>query len=278
MNGFVKAGVAASLVAISALAPTGAVAADLGDGWRGGSVKDGYVPTATHRTAGPCYLRGDVGYSVSTNADISWYSATTDADEVTGVSSGNKWMGEVGIGCGSGSRGWRGEVMFGYRGKFHSEGEPQLWIPDPLVPVPTNDPIHVSISSYTAMANLYYDFGNFRGFSPYVGAGIGGAYNVMDGVYFTENPLLVNTIAGDDKLAFAWQVMAGVGYQVSERVVLDFGYRYVDLGTAQSGRVDNAGFVNPRVEVDDLTAHEFKVGLRFHLGGAASHVVGEPMK
>jgi opacity protein-like surface antigen len=62
--------------------------------------------------------------------------------------------------------------------------------------------------------------------------------------------------------------MAGVGWQVSERVMLDFGYRYLDMGKAESGHVDNAGFWNPKVRLDDLTAHEFKFGLRFALGGA----------
>jgi opacity protein-like surface antigen len=70
--------------------------------------------------------------------------------------------------------------------------------------------------------------------------------------------------------------MAGVGWQVSERVTLDFGYRYLDMGKAESGHIDNAGFWNPKVRLDDLTAHEFKVGLRFAFGGggpAANHEV-----
>ena len=34
-------------------------------------------------------------------------------------------------------------------------------------------PLITTIESYTLMANFYYDFGNFRGFIPYAGAGIG---------------------------------------------------------------------------------------------------------
>ena len=59
--------------------------------------------------------------------------------------------------------------------------------------------------------------------------------------------------------------MAGVGWQVTERAVLDLGYRYIDMGKAESGNYDNAGFFNPKVRVDDITAHEFKVGLRYSL-------------
>jgi hypothetical protein len=40
------------------------------------------------------------------------------------------------------------------------------------------------------------------------------------------------------------------------------------MGSVTSGRVDNAGFVNPAVQIDDIAAHEIKVGLRYHFGGS----------
>jgi opacity protein-like surface antigen len=65
--------------------------------------------------------------------------------------------------------------------------------------------------------------------------------------------------------------MAGVSYQVSERVIFDAGYRYIDFGKAESSHVDSSGFTgNPAFRVDDLTAHEFKVGLRYYFGGGAA--------
>jgi opacity protein-like surface antigen len=64
--------------------------------------------------------------------------------------------------------------------------------------------------------------------------------------------------------------MAGVGYQITDRMTVDFGYRYLDMGKAESGTIDSAGFTNPRVRIDDLAAHEFKVGIRYSFGG------GEP--
>jgi opacity protein-like surface antigen len=63
--------------------------------------------------------------------------------------------------------------------------------------------------------------------------------------------------------------LAAQGF-VPDRIVLDVGYRYIDMGRAESGTIDTAGFTNPRVRLDDLTAHEFKVGIRFAFGG------GEP--
>ena len=116
------------------------------------------------------------------------------------------------------------------------------------------------------MVNLYKDLGKYGRVTPYVGAGVGVAMHKVDETFFTGNYALLNRIEGDESYSFAWSLMAGVGYQLTDRATLDFGYRYIDMGDAESGRVDNAGFVNPKVDIDDLAAHEIKIGLRFSLG------------
>lgn len=317
-----KAGFATAVLAVAALASP-AAAADLGGGYKGGSIKDGgYEPAhvAPRGPAGPCYFRGDLGYSFSRNPDVKWavtqqngvfdmagataagatgtYDAATNTytagagdpvgfdpnafysivnqylgDTVTGSSMENAFFGGAGIGCGSGSRGLRGEFMLGYTGHRKIDGQPMIWngpagplgvAPSPIV---NDDPLHTGVKSYTGMFNAYYDFGNFGGITPYLGAGVGASYNRMSEVWFTDNVNLPNRIEGDSKLSLAWSLMAGIGWQVSDRAVLDIGYRYMDYGKAQSGKIDSAGFVNPAVRIDDMTAHEIKVGLRYHFGG-----------
>lgn len=303
-----KAGIA--LAALTAAMAGNAHAADLG-GPSGGSIKDGGymapMPQVTRGPAGPCYFRADAGYSVSRDPSASWpVSETTWTDDgsgdgvitegelssallgdtVSNTSLDNSWFGEMGAGCGSGSRGFRGEVMLGVRGAKEFYGEPLFYNPGPAVgdpdgtapPADVEDPMHSSIKSYTAMVNLYKDLGNYGGFTPYLGAGIGAAYNVADDFYFTGNYNLPNRITGDKTLSFAWSLMAGVGYQVSDRAILDFGYRYIDLGKAGSENGDNIGQWNPRINIDDLTAHEFKVGLRYHFGSDCCAAEYAPMK
>lgn len=261
MKFILKASLASAVLAVAA---TGAVAADFGSYHSGGSIKDNYAPVPVRAAPGNCYFRGDVGYSLSSDPEVEWFTA--GGNNVRTLDYENTWLVEGGVGCGSGSRGIRGEFVFGYRGDRKFDGEPPA--------APPADPMHFNIKSYTAMFNVYKDIGNFRGMVPYVGAGIGVAYNQLDEVYFTQNPLLVNRIEGDDELSFAWSLMAGVGYQIRDNLILDVGYRYIDLGKAESGRVDSAGFVNPRVYVDDLDAHEFKVGLRYHFGSSDCCGVG----
>jgi opacity protein-like surface antigen len=296
MNFMLKAGIASAALAAAAIA-TPTIAADLA-GPRGSLKDPGYapMPVATRGAAGPCYFRADVGYSRSDAPTTKWpvtniareYTAVDPADRntytlineshtfagdnVSNVSIDNTWFGEAGVGCGSGSYGVRGEVVLGYRGERKIDGAPNLFTITetvntvPGAPTPNDDPLHTTLRTYTMMANVYKDFGNFGGFTPDLGAGIGLAYHQIGDVYFTGNPALVNRIKGDNDLAFAWALMAGVGFQVSDRAILDVGYRYIDLGKAASGRVDSAGFANPRVTFDDLTAHEVKVGLRYHFG------------
>ena len=302
MSFSLKAGLASAALAVAIVAVP-AVAADLG-GQRG-SIKDGGyqpMPVIQQGPAGPCYFRADVGYSRSRNPSVNFpvSSRTDTTDLATGNTTStfafvgenvsntkleNSWLGEAGVGCGSGSYGFRGELMLGARGERKLEGEPAAYTvtavtignPPVVTPQPA-DPLHTTLKTYTAMANVYKDLGNFGGFVPYLGAGVGAAYHQVGDVYFTGNPLLVNRIKGANDLAFAWSLMAGVGYQVSDRAILDFGYRYMDLGKAASGRVDNAGFVNPRVNITDITAHEFKVGLRYHFGGSDCCSQGPSLK
>lgn len=71
--------------------------------------------------------------------------------------------------------------------------------------------------------------------------GVGVARNEMDGVTFSTSP---NTHTGDSNWSLAWSAMAGAGFQLSERVILDLGYRFIDMGKAQSGTADTSGFTN----------------------------------
>ena len=291
------AGVASAALVLAVNVPVTAQAADLG-GARGGSMKDygGPMPVIQQGASGPCYFRADVGYSWSNDPTVTWPVNSIDnttptptttfiTDKVTNTSMEGSWLAEGGVGCGwGGSRGVRLEAMLGFRGDRKITGEPGNFTvtnPGPVVDPYGGavDPLHTSLRSYTLMLNAYKDLGNFGGFTPYIGAGVGAAYHQLDDVYFTGNPNLTNRIKGDNDLAFAWSLMAGVGYQISDRTTLDVGYRYIDMGKISSQRSDSAGFVNPAVHFDDLTAHEVKVGLRYNFGGGSDCcAVYQPMK
>ena len=73
-----------------------------------------------------------------------------------------------------------------------------------------------------------------------------------------DAPLSIDDEAG----AFAWNLAAGLSYDVMEHVTLSAGYRYLRLeGTDFSASL--AGVDTGDVDVDDVTSHEILIGLRY---------------
>lgn len=230
----------ASAIAIAAcfVLPTTTTAADL---YRGGSLKDGYAPVAAAPAlAGPCYIRGDVGYSWSGVGSAEYVGNGVDP-HVRHSSLDAGALYEAGFGCGSGSRGVRGEVALGYRQSRDFKGDVDIVINNQ----PIDPPIKAPIETYTAMINGYYDFGNFRGFVPYVGAGVG-----MASVHIESDPNGID----DRDATVAYQAMFGAKMRIRPHLYARLGYRYV-----RTADVELAGS-QLHMSVNDVT---FGVGWQF---------------
>lgn len=68
------------------------------------------------------------------------------------------------------------------------------------------------------MANLYYDFDINSSITPYVGAGIGVAFNDVKYAEYS-----------DDNTSFAYSLSAGLNIPVNNAVSFDLGYRYLNM-------------------------------------------------
>ena len=93
-----------------------------------------------------------------------------------------------------------------------------------------------SKSEWVVLANIYADLGTWWHVTPFVGVGIGGAYNRISnfqdiGVTTSAN----NFYAAGEKWNFAWAVHAGVAYQATPSLTVELAYRYIDLGDALTG-------------------------------------------
>ncbi len=191
------------------------------------------------------YLRGDVGYRANTTPDASYVGAC-------GVCAYNDeklddgWM--VGVGAGYKFNPWfRADVTTSYS-------------PDTAFDAPFYLE-HGDISSWTVMANAYVDLGTWKRITPYVGAGIGGAYNTLSNY---QNDLLPNDFfeESSSKWNLAWAVMAGVSYDMTPNLAVDVGYRYLHLGEVDAHDTWGLG---ESIQIKDLNAHEARVGIRYML-------------
>ncbi len=92
------------------------------------------------------------------------------------------------------------------------------------------------------MANLYYDITMLPIVSPYIGVGLGvvdsDAEGVISGSAFEESDT-----------EFAFQIMAGVGLELSDEIILEAGYRF--FGTTEWD--------------EDVLSHDLVLGVRYML-------------
>jgi opacity protein-like surface antigen len=140
-----------------------------------------------------------------------------------------------------------------------------------------------NLSSWVSMFNGYVDLGTWSGITPYVGAGVGFAYNKLSG--FTDTGYAftngVNSPVGGyandaGKWNFAWGLMAGLSFDVTQNLKLDLGYRYLDYGKFTSGKVNCLTAVPPGINAgcysiyskNDLASNDFRIGLRWMIGEA----------
>ncbi len=113
----------------------------------------------------------------------------------------------------------------------------------------------LTTNSTTLLANVYYDFHNSTAFTPYVGAGIGLAFNYLGvDMHHYGNPAWSGS-SDDRSTNFAWQVGAGVAYSFNDNIAVDAGYRYLDLGYTETKSSGNSVGIRPY-------NHEVMVGLR----------------
>ncbi|TPI17392.1 outer membrane protein [Mesorhizobium sp. B4-1-1] len=131
--------------------------------------------------------------------------------------------------------------------------------------------ISTDTSAYSALlllANAYVDIGTWHGVTPYVGAGIGGAWMKWDTLHNSDDDGDFFHRGGKG-WRFAYALMAGASYCLTDHVKLDVGYRYSHINggrmfeyAAGAGGTTGAGPGFDR----GINVHEVRGGLRYQFG------------
>ncbi len=183
------------------------------------------------------YFRGDVGYSVNEDPDLSLASTSFNNEKMD-----ESWS----IGAGFGynfTDNIRGDLTLDHRFEADVTGTNSL----------TAARSTATLASTVGLANLYYDFRDREHFAPYLGGGIGWSYNEMDGQ--------TGAASSDESFELALAAMAGFSYRLDDGWLFDAGYRFLYLGGAQTGSTATAGALS----MDDIYAHELRLGFRYEL-------------
>jgi opacity protein-like surface antigen len=125
-------------------------------------------------------------------------------------------------------------------------------------------------SDWLFLANGYVDLGTHRGFTPYVGAGIGVSEITLDNFTDTnENTGGFHWSEDNSEWNLAWALHAGFSYEISNDLTFDMGYRFTYLGDGETGAFrtyDPTPSPSP-LKLEDITSHDVHIGLRWSLGG-----------
>jgi opacity protein-like surface antigen len=123
----------------------------------------------------------------------------------------------------------------------------------------TSGDVTAKIQTSTALFNLYADLGTWYRLTPYIGAGIGAALvNVTDFESAVTPPF--SGAPNNLQWKLAWAAMAGTAFAISRNLQIDFGYRYLSFGDAQTG-AGPGGSMNFK----NVINQEVRVGLRWNL-------------
>ena len=200
------------------------------------------------------------------------------------------------IGVGYQVNNWlRFDVTGEYRGGGHFQALEQVGVPSTTSQFA--DFYRGDISSLIVMFNGYVDLGTWYGVTPFVGAGVGWASNRLSGVTDTGFAYTGGGAPGSPTGGFfgngttdnfAWALMAGLDFNVTENLKLELGYRYLDYGTIKSGAsncfngtgvgggfsVANCGGSGHYLETDHLNSSDIRLGLRWMISDTPSYAPG----
>jgi len=198
------------------------------------------------------YLRGDIGYSRLSNYDMRYRTQSMsrmrgNGGYLVGAGFGYEW-----------NEWFRTDLTVDWRGRWDLYGE----LPCGLCGANSREVARMSV--WTVLMNGYFDFGTWSGFTPYVGAGIGAAYVSVSGHRGLNPGLPNNSFAGYGQWNLAAALMAGASYDIAENLAIDASYRYLWMGNGHSGR-DPTATLPGRIDYNNLTAHEFRVGMRYRI-------------
>ena len=239
------------------------------------------------------YLRGDVGVSNYRNGKFSspdqppaqFFGADFGAGSLAGVGIGYQFnpflrgdiTGEYRFSNGiSGSRSY--EYTAGYLNGNELRGR-------------INETTKGNFDAAVVLANAYFDLGTWYGVTPFVGGGVGVAFNhisstqttgtVTEPTFVTADPCGCNGYYNKTVGAYyqakstnslAWALHAGLAYDVTPNFKVELAYRYLNLGSAKTGAgyepccTQSVGFYKEK----SIEAHDVKIGLRYLMGGYAA--------
>lgn len=202
----------------------------------------------------PLYIAGKIGVSAMSANDIANTSGNGTGPSLTKTDSHDTVV-PVGAAIGYNWRkhgvSLRTEFEYLNRAGFGYTSNPVLTSPGNQIGLTSK------IGSQTLFVNVYYDFKNATVFTPFVGGGVGWAINKSTTTLNRVGTPIFDTFT-ETQTKFAWNIGTGVALHITEIMIVEFSYRYTDLGGAVWGNTSAI-----ELSTTSLQANEFLVAARY---------------
>ncbi|MDR3376794.1 MAG: outer membrane beta-barrel protein [Ancalomicrobiaceae bacterium] len=247
-------------------------------------------PVAEPVVASGWYLRGDIGVGINSVSRFSEKDIDSPgANQTTGwlkKSIGDSTV--IGAGVGYQFNDYlRGDITAQYRAatNFHSTDITTNTLNNTSV----QNLIDGNVSSTVLMANAYWDITHWNGLTPFIGAGLGAAYNQTSGVHgiapnnFSPPNTMTGVFSDQGKWNVAWALHAGVAWDVNSRLKLEAAYSFQDLGgakmleTACYNGTSCGTFTPEQYSIKKITTSDFRIGARWLFDQPAPAMVSYPV-
>lgn len=258
--------------AAAALLSVPALAADIAQPLPQPQIPYQPIPLVVEQPEGAWYLRGDIGIGITNTVDFIYQP--NPANPPVDILAQHAALADTvffDVGVGYEYNNWlRFDVTAEYRTKSALNGFLMYGCGGGCV---AGDQYNAFLKSEVFLANAYIDLGTWNCLTPFIGIGLGGAYNTFSdladlGVGTAGNGLANNS----SELNFAWALHAGVDYHVTDNFTVELAYRYLSYGDV-SAQISCLGGCNPDTyKLQNLTSNDLMLGVRWRFpvetGGA----------
>jgi opacity protein-like surface antigen len=224
-----------------------------------------YQPVAVPQPVGAWYLRGQIGLAVINQPSLLYIQNPANSSD---FSIANSSIGDgviFGAGVGYEFNNWlRFDVTGEYRSKapvnafgFYTQGGGTY-----------GDQYHGYLQSVVVLANAYIDLGTWNCLTPFVGVGVGGAWNQFANWTDTSIATASGGAGGgvgnnSSNFNLAWAIHAGVSYAVTQNFSVELAYRYLNYGSVTDS-INCFGGCNPdSYKLQNLSSNDFLLGMRW---------------
>ena len=219
------------------------------------------LPIVIEQPASAWYLRGDIGVGITSQVDFLFIQNPLNSSNFAIQHSAMADTVLFDFGIGYEFNNW---LRFDVTGEYRSKAAINAFGIYSFGGGVFGDQYNAFLKSTVFLANAYIDLGTWNCLTPFIGFGIGGAYNTFSdltdiGIATSGNGIGTNA----SQLNFAWALHAGLAYNVTQNFTMELSYRYLNYGSVSDQIYCMGGCIPDTYKLQNLTSQDFRFGMRW---------------